>query len=51
MNLKENENTKERRRRIPTLHYTTLKKRKPSLLTDLLSFQVSTGLYIGKRSF
>ena len=31
------------------LHYTTLKERKPSLIQNLLPFQVSAGVYIGER--
>ena len=39
------------KRKEEHLHCTTLKERKSSLLADLLAFQVSAGLYIGKKSF
>ena len=48
MNLKENENTKKEEEH---LYYTTLKDRKPSLISNMLAFWASTGVYIGERGF
>jgi len=39
----------QKKRRTPTLHYTTLKERKSSLLADLFASQVFAGLYIGQK--
>ena len=38
-------------RKEEPLHYTTLKDRKPSLILNLLGFQASAAIFIGKRDF
>ena len=45
MNLKENKNTKEKKKNT----YTTLKDRKLSLIPNLLAFRASAGVYIDEK--